>query len=110
MTNFINIGNDCWDIINNYKYQIEHNQKYSKCIEEINKIEYKVYRNTKELVSSYRNGRNGTRYDLYLNETVRRLYRNNIFSLNDEETRLFWKNRSKSSGCITDKNKVEIIK
>ena len=108
MTNFINIGNDCWDIINNYKYQIEHSQKYSKCMNEINKIEYKIYRvHKKRIISSYRNGRCGTRYDLCFNEITRRFDITNNTTFKEEHTRLFWKNHSKNSGCITDKNEVK---
>jgi len=45
---FNNIPKELEDIINNYKNQIEHSEKFSKCLNEINEITYKLENPTKE--------------------------------------------------------------
>jgi len=48
------------DIILDYKYQIEHTHKFKKCLEEINKIEYKIEYD--DYHSVYRGIRENTHY------------------------------------------------
>ena len=105
--NSINIGGDCWDIINDYKYQMEHTEKFSKCIEKISEIDYRIYRITEALVSSYRNGRAGTRYELHKNR-ITRMYGVAIdMSWEDVSTTLFWKKDIVYQGYINSKYEID---
>jgi len=95
------------DIILDYKYQIEHTQKFKKCLETINKIDYKIYENNNRRVASFRDDRRGAEYTLTRYDTHQNM------NLDYRYSRLDWMNfhlngTMKVVGCINDKNKVII--
>ena len=42
MSSEIEIGNDCWDLIFDYKAQLEHRDKFKECVGQLNQIMYVV--------------------------------------------------------------------
>lgn len=73
------IPEDIEEIIIDYKYQIEHLEKFKKCINQINNINYTINRNENGYnIRSYSSRRDNTFYSIIMTESSETFMAENI--------------------------------
>ena len=50
----MNIGSDCWELINDYKYQLEHTNRFKLVLDDINNLKSYCRKNSNTIYSILR--------------------------------------------------------